>query len=259
MTEGTRLCSHLGCDRPYDAMGFCNAHYKRQRYGRPMDAPLPDVVVRQDSMKCSVSGCDKNAKCKGKCKNHYQRDRKKWYVSPNPCFVDDCDRPREARGMCSVHYYRFRVNRPLDAPIVERRPRGDERAAPKLCMVLACMDAPGDDGNCDLHRGDQDQIRYRRKLTTNGYVEVGVGRNHPSANSYGVITEHRLMMEQKIGRPLVGVENVHHRNGIRHDNSQSNLELWLVRQTPGQRVTDLLAWAHELIRTYEGMSGLSAP
>lgn len=260
MTEGTRTCTHPGCDRPYDAKGYCHVHYRRWRNGKPMDAPMRVAAAEvRNREKCSVWDCDKRAAAKGKCRNHYMRDRKKWYVSPNPCSVDDCERPREALGMCSVHYNRFRTNRPLDLPIIERRPRGSEGSARKLCTVLTCMDVPGDDGTCDLHRGDHSQIRYRRTMMVNGYVEVLVGSEHPSANSYGGITEHRLMLELKIGRTLVSPENVHHRNGIRHDNRPDNLELWRVRQPPGQRVTDLLAWAHELIRTYEGTSGSPAP
>lgn len=38
--------------------------------------------------------------------------------------------------------------------------------------------------------------------------------------------QHRLVMEQVIGRPLTASERVHHRNGRRDDNRPENLELW---------------------------------
>ncbi|TCO48097.1 HNH endonuclease [Actinocrispum wychmicini] len=61
-------------------------------------------------------------------------------------------------------------------------------------------------------------------------------------------------MEQKLGRPLLVGENVHHINGDRMDNSPENLELWLTRQPHGQRVEDILAWAHAVIARYESKS-----
>lgn len=65
-----------------------------------------------------------------------------------------------------------------------------------------------------------------------------------------VVLEHRLVMEQMIGRPLVGDENVHHVNGDRADNRPSNLELWGTAQPPGQRVEDKVAFAVEILQRY---------
>lgn len=40
------------------------------------------------------------------------------------------------------------------------------------------------------------------------------------------VMQHRLVMEEVIGRPLMDGERVHHRNGKRDDNRPENLELW---------------------------------
>lgn len=63
--------------------------------------------------------------------------------------------------------------------------------------------------------------------------------------------EHVLTMEEALGRSLYPGENVHHINGVKDDNTLGNLELWATSQPSGQRVEDILAWAHEMIKRYE--------
>lgn len=58
-----------------------------------------------------------------------------------------------------------------------------------------------------------------------GYV-VLTRPDHPNADSNGQIFEHRVIMEQVLGRLLDPVEVVHHKNGLKDDNRPENLELF---------------------------------
>jgi len=60
--------------------------------------------------------------------------------------------------------------------------------------------------------------------TDSGYKLIFLP-NHPYSAATGYIREHRLVMEEKIGRYLRPEEKVHHLNGIRTDNRISNLAL----------------------------------
>ena len=62
--------------------------------------------------------------------------------------------------------------------------------------------------------------------------------------------EHRWVMEQHLGRPLMSEETVHHIDGNRQNNTLANLELFSSRHGPGQRVIDKVAFAVEMIALY---------
>ena len=97
-----------------------------------------------------------------------------------------------------------------------------------------------------------------RKMAPFGHGSIKRGykvfhlKGHPNAQpSNGLIFEHRYVMAEHLGRPLLPHESPHHINGDRLDNRIENLELWSVSQPRGQRVVDKLAWCREFLAQYE--------
>lgn len=62
-------------------------------------------------------------------------------------------------------------------------------------------------------------------ITHNGYKMVKAPKGHKRADCKGYIREHRLAMEQHIGRMLNKDEIVHHKDGDKLNNSIENLEI----------------------------------
>lgn len=65
-------------------------------------------------------------------------------------------------------------------------------------------------------------------IVGDGYWYIRVAADDPMAemrNSHGMVAEHRLVVARKLGRPLRRDESVHHIDGNRLNNDESNLQL----------------------------------
>ena len=169
-------------------------------------------------------------------------------AGPKPaCKVAGCDREVSARGFCSTHY--AYSQRGIIDPETGARLREPKRvaryAADAVCSVVGCTGRPCNRGMCNRHALQRESgilseegVQLRELLTPgrrkqhekwinqrDGYVLVQAPPGHPHARHDGSILEHRLMMEQLLGRFLEEWELVHHKDGDRQNNTAENLVL----------------------------------
>lgn len=80
--------------------------------------------------------------------------------------------------------------------------------------------------NMDCHGRNNANWRGGRRIDKSGYVLIHTP-GHPYCDHAGYVREHRLVVEQHIGRYLLPSEVVHHINKITSDNRIENLEYML--------------------------------
>lgn len=214
----------------------------------------------QEQVLCKA-GCTRKPYARGFCERHYRQQLRRGAVQPDrapvACKVEACGRKAVTRGWCHGHYLRWSRGGDVRADVPLARPQRD------TCSVDGCERGAHSAGLCRSHarrqrlHGDPAAGGPLRTVSgggslSHGYwlVPVPPHLRHLVPPGRRQELEHRLVMAQQLGRPLRTDEVVHHINGDRLDNAPTNLELWTTAQPKGQRVSDKLAFAYELIARY---------
>ncbi len=168
--------------------------------------------------KCTVTNCHNKLICKGFCHKHYWRFRRTG---------DPLKTPTNGRG-------RIKITLEQEQSIIKSYCNGTGKFAGEISrelgvnsqVVTNCLRRNGIKVTrrwCSL-KGEKNHSWRGGRRKSGKYVSIYMP-SHPQANNKYVL-EHRLMMEEKLGRYLLPEEVVNHKDGNTLNNNIDNLELF---------------------------------
>ena len=217
---------------------------------------------------CKAEGCEKTAQggSLGFCWAHYIAARRgvfdketgarlqapkrvRSYGVGARCLVPDCGSRPFSNSVCSLHYGRWKQGQDIGVTPPEYAREAQQYGPAAECIVYGCAKRPVNKWMCGKHAQQRidgildehgQQVRplqaWGRKhkdgpvLDPSGYLKVLAPPGYQGKTKDGRVLEHRLVMEQHLGRLLHGrgsphYEIVHHKDGNITNNDISNLEV----------------------------------
>ncbi len=138
------------------------------------------------------------------------------------CSIDGCTSSIRAKGLCNAHYHRMTANK----------------------LLKPCKCGCGETTSYGFKWGHHtrlftnDEQKRRANKGDSGASRRGTGSGYVKLHQRH---EHRRVMEQMLGRPLLPGEIVHHKNRNKSDNRPENLELTTRSEHMREHYADLQA------------------
>lgn len=197
--------------------------------------------MKENFPTCKAPNCSLLATSRGLCRKHYMREwnKEKRLEKAPVCNWPGCTNKTGGKGPA----IRCLEHRRLCAVMERGVICGKTCTKSNTCAVH--YNRMNIYGSYDKPVHDRPEVKW--SLSPHGYLIRTVVTD--GKKDYQI--QHRMVMEDHLGRKLLPVENVHHRNGDRADNRIENLEIWNTSQPAGQRVGDKIAYAKEILALYE--------
>lgn len=219
----SKKCNIQNCNNVYLCSGFCATHLRKfKKYGDPL------YKIEKIIKLCSIDDCNNKHYCKGFCTKHYKQPKQ----IKKKCNFNQCDKNIWTGGFCRTHYKKSLI------------------LLNKICLADGCPEPAEYLDLCNKH-----YVRYTKYGDINGKAQIK--RKGFLRDGYKVykingktVSEHKIIMEQFLNRKLFTNENIHHKDGNRLNNNLDNLELWIKSQPSGQRISDIIDWAKNILQRY---------
>ena len=227
------LCRAPDCKRVPFARGLCNRHHQLFRFARIDANGLPTDPSTWKS---------------------FYNPNRKTAGTAGPCKLPTCRMQRvdSTTLLCGKHTRQVALGLiDVEGNVLREAYRVQRYTEADICRASGCTNKARSNFFCRSHVGAFTSGRLAadgtdlgvpasgrasrgnaRHLNGDGYVLVSAPADHPRGDADGLVFEHRLVMEQQLGRHLTPQEIVHHKDGNRQNNAPANLELLTRKRHP---------------------------